>query len=204
MEKVFNERGINFYNLVKNQIPINYKFPNPNRGSRVVDVYDSMAGQVLEEVHEYNNEVRTQQYINDKTKAYEELIDVIMYSGSLWIETSYALGYCKKDIEDFFNNNEIFNDYNVVHADDDKDTIYTNGLLTAEWLGCSRRHIYDRKYHKPTPAKPDDYEKELLQFIIFNTLFGLSQVLTDIFEREGSLEILNTYIEKKETFISNL
>ena len=46
----------NFKNLIENQYPINIKFPNPNRGRKLIDVYDSMAGQVIEEIFEFNNE----------------------------------------------------------------------------------------------------------------------------------------------------
>ena len=159
--------SINLIELLKGQIPINNKFPNPNRGTKFVNVFDNMVGQIEEEIYEtreaiYNNKKDPSHVTKDcyqDTNSLEEFIDSIMYTGSLIIETANtfniniieyltSIGFTEIDISDFYVPNYI----------EDKHRNYPN----ESYLSYMRRKIYDRKYHKPAGEKPEDYEKNFI------------------------------------------
>lgn len=196
----------NFKNLIENQYPINIKFPNPNRGRKLIDIYDSMAGQVIEEIFEFNNERKECKdygiYELGSEKMWKEFVDILMYIGSLWIEVATSLNI---DIEKFFKEN----DYENIKIIDKPDIVVGDvNSISGVFLGEIRRKIYDRKYHKPTPEKPVNYDYDLLNSIInisLNDKFiknNLNYILTKY--RKLGAEYLNIIILQKEKFISSL
>lgn len=164
--------SINILELVKRQRKINDKFPNPNRNSKYINVYDNMVGQISEEVFETKESINKNKEMPLPIKvqtndSLEEFIDVLMYTGSLLIETAT---YFEIDIIDFLKHND---DYAYIHIYDtykDNDFKEENrNIPTCENLIYTRRKIIDRKYHKPAKERPENYEINLIKSIIVGT-----------------------------------
>lgn len=155
---------INLKNFLEGQISINDKFPNPNRDSKFINVYDNMSGQIEEEIFECKEEI----YKNNKFKksyqtneSIEEFVDIFMYIGSLIVETA---NYFDIDIFEFLKENnfekiDIIDTYVI-------NSLFDRNLPHDDFIAYIRRYIYDRKYHKDSNEKPDNYENNLLKLII--------------------------------------
>jgi len=169
--------SINIKELLKGQLPINNKFPNPNRGNKFVNIFDNMVGQIEEEIFE----TRERLYINKLDPEYiekniyqdedslEEFVDSIMYIGSLIIESANAFEIDLSEFLDKYNNlaKISISDFYVAN---DFVMAYRN-FPNEQFLSFIRRKIYDRKYHKPASNKPDNYEEKFLINIIVGAFF---------------------------------
>ena len=168
--------GINLVEFLKGQIPINDKFPNPNRGTKFVNIFDNMVGQIEEEIYEirevlYKNKHDPEHVTNNKyqdKESLEEFVDSIMYIGSLIIETANAFNI---NIIEFLKSNNLteisISDFYVPNNLDNKHRNYPN----ESFLSYMRRKIYDRKYHKPAGEKPGNYEERFIIELIVGAFY---------------------------------
>lgn len=211
----YHEVKFNYKNFINNQSQINKRFPNPLRDSgKYINVFDNMAGQILEEIYELNQEIRKNDWVGEETEyLLEELADVIMYCGSLFCETA---NYFNIDIEDFFFKNPDYSEIKILYNPNEK-TMHFN-LLNGEFIAVIRRYIYNRKYHKTASKKPTDYKEELLRKIIvypfvknndfkniycfLNNYFFYRR--TDCLKTSERVSLLENIILNKENKIVNL
>jgi len=203
--KIFNFKSeklvtINIIELLRGQIPINNKFPNPNRGTKFVNIFDNMVGQIEEEIYE----TREALYINKHDPAHvskdtyqdnnslEEFIDSLMYIGSLIIETANAFDIDVIDYLESIDFTEInISDFYVPNNID----VYHRNYPNESFLSYMRRKIYDRKYHKPAGEKPDGYEKK----------FIIELIVSAFFPRLGDMDYATTFDKYKiPAYIDNM
>lgn len=168
-----NQVIIDFKELVNRQFIINNKFPNPNRESKFINVFDNMIGQLNEEVYETNIELEKNKKNGyfQSMESLEEFIDAFMYSASLFCETATYFNIetdswladnklANLIIYDPYNNNH-YQAYRGINHEIIKDNFYL------DYTSVLRREIYDRKYHKPVPKKPTNYKYNFLKKIIY-------------------------------------
>jgi hypothetical protein len=164
-----NQIQINMVEFIKGQIPINEKFPNPNRGSKFVNVFDNMVGQIEEEIYEtkeaLHKNVKFKSSTYQTNESLEEFVDSFMYIGSLLVE---AANYFNVDIneillEEKLNYVNIYNNYV-------KDNLNDRCIPHDEFLSHIRRKIYDRKYHKEAGQVPVNYDTKIIDSIIVGGL----------------------------------
>lgn len=160
---------INFEKLIDRQMLINDKFPNPNRKTEFINVFDNMTGQIMEEIYECKEELNKNIKNMDKQitsdyqtkESLEEFLDVFMYTGSLFCETVL---YFNIDYIDFLRKNKlstlVISDSYIIN------NIITNNDIGIDFIPALRRKIYDRKYHKTHSEKPENYENNLLKYMI--------------------------------------
>jgi hypothetical protein len=160
---------INLEKLVDRQMLINQHFPNPNRDSKFINVFDNMAGQIIEEAYETEEAISlTSSWRRPMDiTVLEEFIDMFMYTGSLLCETFlyYDIDYIKWFRDEKANlliiDDKYLDNINNYLAED------SFSKVPLDFIPAIRRKIYDRKYHKPAEEKPENYESELLTYMIY-------------------------------------
>lgn len=200
-----NVISIDILELIKRQILINDKFPNPNRDTKFINIYDNMAGQINEEIFETiealkNNTIINKDYLGSKYQSHEsleEFIDTIMYIGSLIVESSISLEIDIESLLEKYKLTEIdICDFYVPNNFKE----YNRNKPNNDFLSYIRRKIYDRKYHKPCSLKPDNYEENIILYIIIG---AFSPRINDVsyagrFEKykiPGFIDNMNPYIQ---------
>ena len=159
-----NTITINVANIINNQRYINDKYPNPLRGGKFIDIFDNMSGQILEEVYENSMELYDPHNEDkDFNLAFlEELSDVLMYCGSLFIESCIAFNYPENELDYILQPIKFEEWDNYKYMGEYK--------ISSNFIASLRRKIYDRKYHKPhkEPEDMEEYHKNFLKSIITN------------------------------------
>lgn len=199
---------IDFKELITRQMKINEKFPNPNRDSKYINVFDNMVGQINEEVYETNIELMKNiknGYLQTE-ESYEEFIDAFMYSASLFCETVIyfnvePLEWLKKnnletlDIYDAYNGNAYFVFQRNVNEENKFRLDYTSVL---------RRKIYNRKYHKRANKKPVNYVNDLLKSIVVGSYMQPSGLQDIYYSLHLAEYYMPEYIDNFYKYMNNL
>ena len=193
----------NLKNFLINQRKINNHFPNPNRDRNYITVFDTMCGQISEEVYETKQQLkmnlRNIELINNNIyqthDSIEEFVDSLMFIGSLLIETEI---YYNLDLDKLLD--ELKLSYIKINNKYIENALYDRNLPHDGFLSYIRRQIYDRKYHKPHTVKPDNYEENLIKFIIVSAFFprhedSCAKNRYEYFEAPSFIDNLNPYLQ---------
>lgn len=178
----------NLFNLkgfIEKQHKIFKKFIPPTYNGTDLERFDKLLINLSEEMFEFKIE-------RDSEEMKNELVDVIMYSGTciaVWYD-SY-----KEEIDKFLE--QV--DFESEPQDHDLNQAFVNHFTQ---LIATRRNFSERKWHKPVDPNQDVTE-HVMQIVLTNVSF-IKLYIDVLFEMDLIMETLIERIEKKQDYILSL
>lgn len=167
------------------QYSIYKKFVPPTLNGTDLEKFDKLLINLIEEMYEYNVE-------NDKEEKKNELVDVIMYTGtciSVWMDT-YG-----KEINTIIERSKIY----PIEVFQSTDILFHKHYM--ELIGI-RRNFSERKWHKPID-KNQNTKEYALQLVITNLIYLKHYINNLCFLDSDVIEMIRR-IDEKQKFILNL
>lgn len=179
--RLFNLRG-----FLDKQYQIFKKFIPPTCNETDLERFDKLLLNLSEEMFEFKIE-------RDSEEMKNELVDVIMYSG-----TCIAVWYdnYKDEIDKFLDQVDFENE---PQSYTDLNQAFVNHFTQ---LIATRRNFSERKWHKPVDPNQDVTE-HVMQIVLTNVSF-IKLYIDVLFEMDLIMETLMKRIERKQDFIISL